>query len=460
MGALERDDEGAGRGADAAPPAPSLLARLSSGLLFAHRPGFAAVQSVLLQGLTVLANLVTGIITARLLGAQGRGFYAVAVTWPALLGMAALAGTGDGLLLRLRREPLSATASVAWAALVALALSAMLSGVAYLLMPRLLGHDQQDALEIARLGLLLTPFVATGALFRQSFAGRGKFLLGNLAAFLPHLLHAVAVALFALTSALTVGTAVASLFCGVIASQLVLLRFLLREIGGPVAGLKAAASWISNFARRAAPAELLTLCSSWADRLVLIMLLAPRELGLYAVAYGFSRVVTIATPPSGILLSTMSGREPREAKRLHDTAVRFCIAALATAVAIFFVLSDWLIHVFYGAEFLPAVGVFKILVLQAAVNQVAMITAQLYLSMNRPTVTSCIEFIAVAVSATLMVWLSPQYGARGAAIGLLAGTSTRLVLLWCGLITHLGLSLPRLWINVDDLRTARSLLKA
>jgi O-antigen/teichoic acid export membrane protein len=428
-------------------------------ILLAREPGFAAIQSVVLQLLTVGANLVTGVTTARLLGAEGRGVYAAATSWPSLLGLVAVAGVVEAVLMEIRRRPQWTAATVAWALAAAMVGATLLAGIAYLCMPALLGQRHAGAVQLARAALLITHIVATGAIYRYVFAGRGKFLLSNLGNFLPHLMHACAICAFALAGRLSVATAVASLGMGVIGSQIVLLPFLLREARGSLAGMAAPGAVLLRFAARAAPADLLALCCDWADRLLLIVLLDPRELGLYVVAYGFSRVVAVATPTNGLLLSAMARTDLSEAKQLHDLSLRFCIAALAIGTAVTCAASEPLIRLFYGDAFLPAAAAFKILALQAAGARVAGVTAQLYLACNRPGLNSVFSLVNVLISAALMVVLTPTYGAVGAAFGLLAGTLARLALMWMGVTFHLRFAPPRLWPSLADVEAARVMFR-
>jgi O-antigen/teichoic acid export membrane protein len=257
-----------------------------------------------------------------------------------------------------------------------------------------------------------------------------------------------------------VETAVASPIIGAASSLALLLPFFFRQIDGRLAELRQVGSALRKFAWRAAPADLFGLMSGWADRLLLIVLLNPRDLGLYVVAYGFSRVVTIATPATGILLSAMSDREPASVKRLHDMAVRFSIASLSVALLVIYLLDTWLLRLFYGAEFLAAASCFKILVLQAATARIAGVTAQLYFASDRPAFNSWVGFIDVAVSAGLLMALAPVYGPQGAALAMFAGTGLRLALLWLGMITHLRISFPRLWPCEDDIRAIRALFRS
>lgn len=428
--------------------------------ILARDPGSAAIQSVVLQFLTVLANLITGVVTARLLGAEGRGVYAAATSWPTVLGAIAVAGTMDAVLVAIRRRPQQALAIVAWASAAMMVCATVLTAITYVAMPALLGPRHAQNLQIARISLLLTHIIASGAIWRYVFAGRGQFLLANLATFLPHLIHATVITALALTGRLTVGTAIGALGAGVIGVQLVLLPYILREVRAPWKDIWASGVALMKFALRAAPADLTLICCDWSDRLLLIFLLAPRELGLYAVAYGFSRTVAIITPTNGVLLAALTRTNLLEAKQLHDLSVRLCLAILAVGTVVAFILSEPLIRLFYGESFVAAVTTFKILAAQAAAARVGGVTAQFYLACNRPGLLSAFSLINVVASAVLMIVLTPTFGPAGAAFGLLAGSLLRLALLWRGFPLHLGLAAPRLWPSLSDIETARAAFRA
>src|SRR6185312_9511281 len=104
---------------------------LARKFLLARDPGSAAIQSVVLQLLTVAANLVTGVVTARLLGVEGRGVYAAATTWPTVLGSVAVAGAMDAVLVFIRRRPEQTLVIVAWASAAMLVCATLVATIAY-----------------------------------------------------------------------------------------------------------------------------------------------------------------------------------------------------------------------------------------------------------------------------------------------------------------------------------------
>jgi len=377
-----------------------------------------------------------------------------------MLGLVAVAGVGQAMLVGIRRRPNLAPTTVAWGSAVTLAGATVLAVAAYFCLPGLLGHGQSGALNLARTTLLLTYLVTSNAVFQSVFAGRGKFLLANLATYLPHLINAVAICTFVVTARLTVQTAIGCLAFSIGAAQLLLLPMLLSDVRGPLRNVRAAGAALWNFAHRAAAADLLATCSDWSDRVILIALLPTKELGLYVVAYGFSRVVAVATPTTGLMVSAMAASDRTTAKQLHDLALRFCIVVLACSSIVALTLSEQLLRVFYGEGFVPAATTADILVLQAVAFRTATVTSAFYMVCDRPGLNSVISVSSVGVSVVLMVVLTPIYGPPGAAFGLLAGTVVRLALLWIGLVTHLDVALPRLRPTVLDLQAARTIFRA
>src|SRR3954452_23746026 len=79
------------------------LRQLAGRLWRGDRPLFALFQSLGAQVFITLINVVTGVITARLLGAEGRGIYAAVTLWPPLLASLATAGLGTAVVVRMRK---------------------------------------------------------------------------------------------------------------------------------------------------------------------------------------------------------------------------------------------------------------------------------------------------------------------------------------------------------------------
>jgi O-antigen/teichoic acid export membrane protein len=200
---------------------------------------------------------------------------------------------------------------------------------------------------------------------------------------------------------------------------------------------------VGGYALRAAPAGLLANLSYHLDRLVLVALIPPRELGLYAVAFALSRLMEVVkTTVASAGMAAMAGREAAEAKALHDRVFRFVLVAVLCITAGGFAFGGPAIVLVYGAEFGPANGLFRVLIVEAALSCLGQVVAQLFFSLGRPGQASVAQAAGFAVSLVAMLALVPTMGALGAAIGVALGALLRLCVLLAGVRFVLRMSLP------------------
>jgi O-antigen/teichoic acid export membrane protein len=208
--------------------------------------------------------------------------------------------------------------------------------------------------------------------------------------------------------------------------------------------------------------DLVMVASGTLDRLIMIPFVAPAQLGLYAVAIGFARLVSVVHPAiSTVLLSSLSRMSAiDESKRLHDRAFRFALAGLVVIVAVAVVVDRPLLALVYGTAFGEASGIFRILVVEAALGCLVAITTQTYLAWNRPGAVSVVYGASLVVFLATAALLVPRFGAHGAAFALLSGTIARLLGLLGALPLRYGMRLPRLAIDGDDLAYLRLRIKS
>jgi O-antigen/teichoic acid export membrane protein len=208
-----------------------------------------------------------------------------------------------------------------------------------------------------------------------------------------------------------------------------------------------------HYSTRAWLGELVFTLATYADRLVLIPLLSPAELGLYAVAFSFSRLVQLVQPAIlSVFFSQLSGREPLHAKRLHDHALRLLLVALALGCALLWLTGERLLIATFGAEFASALSIFRFLVIEASLGVLSQVTVQLFLACDRPGFVSALQGSVLALALLLLVVLVPAYGAVGAAAALAAAGALRWLALLAAIPRVLGFPLPGLLANREDLQ--------
>ena len=422
-------------------------------LLFGDQPLSALFQSMGAQILIMAINISTGVITARFLGPDGRGMYAAVTLWPPLLATLAVAGLNSGIVFQMRRNP-SAVSGVAGASLMLGGIHSVIAiGVGLLLLPILMARYSTSTVLFAQICLVTVVLNTTQNIVKQAFAGVGQFGRYNLTHFMPQFFHLVALLSIVLFATLTPRNAALALFASAVATVLVMLPSFIRVTRPRFKGSWNELRQLRSYWSRASLMDFVFAFGMYADRLVLIPLLPPSELGLYAVAFSFSRVIQFVQPAiNSVILSHMSGQTERDSKQLHDRSCRFLIAALVVGCVGLWIIAEKLLAFTYGADFAAASVVFGLLVVEASLGAVSQVTVQLFLSRDRPGVVSTIQLIVLGISIAALLVLVPHYGAMGAAISLVGAGAVRWLLLLGSMKTVLKVSLPRLYLNRDDLQ--------
>lgn len=413
---------------------------------------FALFHSLGTQVLITAINLVTGVITARMLGPEGRGAFAATTTWPQFFAMVSIAGLSSALVFRMRKSPETASSTAGTALLVAsgASIAAIAAGIAVL--PLLMSHYPAPIIVFAQLCLASVLVNSLQMIIKQAFAGIGEFGQYNLANLLPQLLYLVALLSMVSFGTLSMHGAVLALLGGGVAALLLTLPKFVRMVRPKLTGGVGEFRALTSYSTRASLTDLVYALSSFADRLVLIPFLPIEELGLYAVAFSFSRVVQLAQPAiMSVMFSNMSGRSRPEGKHLHDKACRFLVAALVGGCALLWLLGERLLVLTYGAEFGEANTLFRLLIVEAALGVLSQVTVQLFLSCDRPGLVSTIQVSVLAFSIGLLLLLVPTYGAQGAAAALVIAAAARWLVLLACIKFVLHLPLPRLYLVPDDI---------
>lgn len=433
-------------------PLSARLRQMSASFLHGRRPVFAVAQAVGTQVLIAGINILTGVITARVLGPEGRGIYTAVTTWPLLLATLAFSGLGSAVVFRMRKFPEKAGSVAAGGLLLGAAQSLIAIGVGMAVVPALMGPQYTDTtVSLARICLVSTLVNSTYMLIKQSFAGIGAFKPFNLANLWPQLLYLIALlSILSFASVTATAAILALLGTGALAVFTTLPKFL-RLVRPRLQGSFTEVRELAAYAVRAAPMDIVFALATNADRLVLIPLLPASELGFYAVAFSFSRVIQLVQPAiASVVFSHMAGQSESRGKQLHDYALRFLLAGLVGGVGILWLAGRPLLVFTYGPQFAAANTIFRLLLVEATLGALSQVTMQLFLSRDRPGIVSAIQVLILCVSMGAMLVLVPRYGATGAATGLVIAGALRWLLLLGSVKTSLRLPLPRLYLSRED----------
>jgi O-antigen/teichoic acid export membrane protein len=240
------------------------------------------------------------------------------------------------------------------------------------------------------------------------------------------------VVLFA-SGQLTVAQAAAVTIFGQTASLLAVLPTL-EGIGRPVVRFEVIREAV-RFGSKAWVATLASLVNYRVDQLLMIPLVEPEELGLYAVAVSYATVGTIFSAAVGPAVGPLVARGDRAVAR---RAVRTTLTVIAIGSLGGAAVAPWVLKTIFGAGFEDAVHMSWILLLAGVPAAGAAVLTTVLSYAGRPGLPSVAELLALLVTVPGLFLVLPGLGGEGAALVSLIAYTTSFMFLFRGARRHFG----------------------
>jgi enterobacterial common antigen flippase len=414
----------------------------------------AVAQTFLVKLLTVGLNVGTGVVTARYLGPTGRAEQAAILLGAGLFPYLFALGVPLAIQYRIRNDPDNESGLISAATWLAIALGLLAAGVSYFILPHMIAKYSTSVLFAARLAMLTAPLAMLYTLLCSVLQAKHRFREANFTRYaIPFATLAALLALgFAhhltpMTSAaaylVQFAWAVPWLWAGVSP------RLRLRGLGHWAARLL-------DYGWRSSVSDILGTLAAQVDQVLVIGLLSPVSMGIYAVAIGAARsadlfsgsVVTVLFPRASAL-------DNDSVAALIARAARVTTALLFLSTLALIAVMPFLLPLFYGHVFSPSIPVAQLLVVSIALNGIVYVVSQGYMASGRPGVIAAIQIFGLATTVPLILFLVPRFGLIGAASALIVSTTVRLFFALAGFPIVLKVGPPSLLLNADDVSYLR-----
>jgi O-antigen/teichoic acid export membrane protein len=306
------------------------------------------------SALTLVANLLTGVVSARALGPDGRGIAAALVTVIQLAGFVAAAGVAQSLSYFIARRPQDGPRLFTTWVLMLLPLAALAIVICQLLLPTIFAGDGQQVITIGRWFLFAIVLAIGLELNYGLLLGAQDFVVYNGLRFAQPMLIAVTYVVLWRLDRLTLESAL--VVAGPLWPGVVLLIGLARSVvrigvGAPDFRLGLSTLWYGVRGQGS------TLASNVTARLDVAMLPAfvtSASVGLYSIATNVSLIVyQLSNTFAGVVLPVAAG-DPRRGpvKVVGSLWASLAVAGvLAAGVAL---VARPLLGVVYGDDFRDA----------------------------------------------------------------------------------------------------------
>jgi O-antigen/teichoic acid export membrane protein len=388
-----------------------------------------------------ICGLITGILTARLLGPTARGELATVMLWPMILGNLGLLGCNWALAREVAANPLNEADWIRAAITVGFAAACLCVVLGYWLIPYLLPLDRRYLGSLVRVCLLSIPL----GIFNQTLLaiehGRMRWRRYNVVRVSFFIFYVILICLIALNRKPQIQWFVWAYLAS--HALTVILRLVIQR--ETFAAGKVRVSECLRLLRSGLPyfwATASNLLALQLDDIIVVSLMNAQAAGIYAVAVTFSSAQSSLSEALGITSFAFLSNEKnieRQAKILTETFRQATLASACLGLLLCCIV-PLLIGPLFGQQFAQAVHPAVILTAAATLTTPTGILIQGLRGVGRPYPGLTSQLLGTAVLALSAALLLPNFGLMGMAWSVVLSACVQIVLLIAAASSLLRLS--------------------
>lgn len=368
--------------------------------------------SAVVSGVVYSLGFLTGPVIARTVGPSGRGELAAILTTTMVLGWMVSLGLPSAVAYYVDQDTVGEylSTTTAFGLLVGVPISATL----WVVWPLLLTDYSHSTVMWARAFLVLIPLSVGTQAAIDVLRRQGAGLRFNLWRTTPITVSGGGILALALSGRLTTGTALAANFVGMAVPMVLLGRLLWAQPSRPSRG---ALRLLLPYGVRTALSSHANVVTARLDQVVLAATVAPRQLGLYAVAV---TAVSAASPVTSAVSLAMFGHLRGESssevagRRFRLSVLLVLCVSVATALTLATV-GPLILRVVFGAPFSAAALPLRLLLPgQVALDLIGPYETRLFAE-GRPADVARAAVIGCIITLVAVAALVPRGGIVAAA---------------------------------------------
>jgi O-antigen/teichoic acid export membrane protein len=388
---------------------------------------------------------LTGILSARMLGPFGRGEYAAIFVWPLTISYFVSFGLNQAITFHVARKNFTPFEVATSGIVIGLVQCLVSVGLGLLVLHFTLARYSPTVQHLGNLLALCTPAVILGGYAGNLFQGRQDLPRYNFLRVLPQAVYLAALLVLFLLHRGTLNSVIGSMIAGYVATFLVGIVMVFSNLRPRWQWKTPAAAGLLHYGSRTMATILSSQVNQRLDQLVLSVLVAPRQLGYYAVAVTLASTVNIFTMAAGIVtFSKGSSQQADDARQTIYHSIRVSLVSLAISGSILYAMTPFLIHLVFGAEYDGSVLACRIMVPGYAISGLSYVLYNGANALGRPALPSIAEGAGMLITGAGLYLLTPRYGYIGAAIVTSAAYSLSFLVI-------LGLALSTLKLRLSGL---------
>jgi O-antigen/teichoic acid export membrane protein len=380
------------------------------------------------------ANIVGGILTARLLGPTGKGELTAAMIWPNVLAVIGSLGLVESLVYFTGREGARRVPSIFTSSFVVLFFqTVILVGLGLWLIPVVMAQYEASVVQVSLLFLAFIPLNLSTLYLSSIMRGTMSLTAYNAVRFLIPIFYVTEIIVLALAQEVTVLSCALALlvanFLGLIASLIWIHRAGLLHLSPDFSLLRP----LIGYGIKAHIGNLSSMLNLRFDQMLMAVVLAPNLLGQYVVAVTMSTGVSlVSTTIATIALPSISQRgiEHNVQTAMLGRLLRFNLWISLLAAVGLVLFASFFISVLFGSDYLEAVSATQVLAFAAMVAGMNGVLAAGLKGLGKPLISTYGEIAGLIATATFLFLLLPRWQILGAAVASLIAYSVTFVIMY------------------------------
>jgi len=375
-------------------------------------------------------SIISGIIIARHLGAEGKGILAALFVIPTFISSFGHLGLpiSNIYFMGKKRDRETLLANSVYFILFASCSYIIISLFALpLLQKSYFSGIQSPYLIYLTLGMIL--LLLTKQFYVDFLRGLEKYTEFNHTNLLQHALRLSLIAVFAYLFNLTVGFAIIAMFISLVASNLYSYTVIRKEI--PLRNQKVSAAQFRenlSFGLKEYLGNLFATLNVKIDLLILAAFMDKASIGIYSVAIALSTLFQfIPSSINVVLLPKISKSTGKNIQTILQRSIISDGVLLTLAWLSFTMVGKWLIQSVYGMEFSRAYYLSVIMLCGTILLSFTQILNKYFSGIGKPEIKSRIRAMNIPIKAISLYFLVKLYGLEGAAWSFLLTTVFLLV---------------------------------
>ncbi len=378
-----------------------------------------------------VALVVSGILTARLLGPEDRGNLALLILIPVAISQLGSLGVPLAVTYEFSRDVEIARGTlrniarpvILWTAVLVLIHAAILTALAS-------GRDA-DVRTAALFTLLIVPADTAQLYGLAVLQGRRDYRVFNALRLLP----AVAFSAFAIFAFITGAQSLpqfALWYAGsYLAAAAIALSIALRRAPPRIVVGAPAASAMLRFGLRGLLGTVSPLETLRLDQAIVGLFLSPAALGLYVVGVSFTNLPRFVAQGIGVVAypHVAAQRDPSPAQRSMWRFFWLSVLVCTVVIVPLELVAGWLVPTFFGDAFAPAVGIMRILLISSLFLSTRRVLTDGSRGFGLPTAGTTAEVASWLALVPCILLLAPRLGASGVAVAFTISAAISLAVL-------------------------------